>query len=930
MNNSETNFIAPDKSFQQRLENLPDEILKQKRFFEVGADKVPRLKGWSNPDNQKFYTEIEGYKGFDTTGHDRAVDYLFLDFDHIFNDKGEFVNAKAEKCFNYVVNALKTYCELSVSVTGAHVIAVPTAGIFKTIASGKNGKIDLGDGAYLEIFYKTGGRYCFFTGNVYRCEPKAPVAHGQAVDDVFKKLLDEVARQNQKPPAPARSQGQSTELIYSSADARKENSSKLGIEYDLFRAQIMLDAINPTALDDSDWLAVISSCKNIGVPYPVVDAFNRRDSDRYDEKENQTRWNSITDPSFDIETLHGIAKRFGYQEKSARLEWYKLHPELMTEIIHRPAQASDDNAPPMDDNGQEKISWTQDKIKSCPVNLRLSKSYDFSQRGIYLIVPPKKAGDASKKICAARTPIVPTKIFRAPRSNNYTYEVAILIRGKWNTTEIEGTALADTRKIITLAGCGALIDEPKILCRFLNATIALNPDLQEIKAYASTGWTDDTFTTFAYPHNGDCIVRRAGFDYDRDLATRGDAQEWKQKFLEVINKGGAVACAYIGTALASILARPLNIINPQVHLLGTSGGGKTALQKFAASIFGNPRKLLRTFAATNKNRQLVAAAFCDLPSFYDELETIQGKAAEEALSTDVYNFAEGKGNQANKRDGTARETFEFGGARLTTGERPILKQHDQRGAYKRLIQFDIHGKLFDDEFAADLHIFSESNFGHFALQWIQFAQEHMQEIQKAYQHWAKSNPTTRNYEPTHLKTLSASLVAVEFFKVMLGVTAQCDDVALVRNRRFILDNQLPTIAQMDDTTRAIKDLNSYVAAHEKSFARDEKDNETGKPVEIGSWGPVCPGKIFDTGAVVFHPTELKRILEDELHYASAEKLINDWNAQGNILITNKGRTTHLIRIGNKTYRTIHFKANIISTDIDSAEEAYYDELLEGT
>ena len=346
MNNSETDFSTPEKPFQQRLENLPDEILKQRRFFEAGADKVPRLKGWSNPNKQKLYSEIDGYVGFDTTGHDRAVDYLFLDFDHIFNDKGEFVNAKAEKCFNYVVNALKTYCELSVSLRGAHVIAVPTAGIFKTIASGKNGKIDLGDGACLEIFYKTGGRYCLFTGNVYRCEPKAPVAHGQAVDDVFKVLLDKITKQNQKP---ARNKEQSTELIYSSADARKENSSKLGIEYDLFRAQIMLDAINPTALDDSDWLAVISSCKNIGVPYPVVDAFNRSDPDRYNSRENQSRWNSVSNPSFDIETLHGIAKRFGYEEKSSMREWFKLHPELTTEIIHRPAQASDDNAPPMDD-----------------------------------------------------------------------------------------------------------------------------------------------------------------------------------------------------------------------------------------------------------------------------------------------------------------------------------------------------------------------------------------------------------------------------------------------------------------------------------------------------------------------------------------------------------------------------------------------------
>ena len=360
MNNSVTDSSKPDKPFQQRLENLPDEIRNQPRYFEVGADKMPHVKDWSNPKNQKHYTEIQGYAGFDTTGHDVADDYLFLDFDHIFRD-GQFVNVLAEEWFNKIHDALKTYCELSISRAGAHMIACPTKGKIKSVASGKSGRIDFGDGACLEIFYKTRGRYCLFTGDVYQCAPKAPVTHGQAVDDVLQTLLDKITKQNQKPlRPPARSEGQSTELIYSSADARKKNSSKLGIEYDLFRAEIMLDAINPADLSDSDWLAVMSACKNIGVPYAVVDAFNLKDPDRYNEQENLKRWDSVSDPSFDIATLHGIAKRFGYDEKAAMRDYYKLHPELTTEISHRPAQASDDEDRPM---GESKKIFSDDEIK---------------------------------------------------------------------------------------------------------------------------------------------------------------------------------------------------------------------------------------------------------------------------------------------------------------------------------------------------------------------------------------------------------------------------------------------------------------------------------------------------------------------------------------------------------------------------------------
>ena len=148
----------------------------------------------------------------------------------------------------------------------------------------------------------------------------APLCHIVEVNDVrfspedIDKQLDALkpVQSPIKPPTPAR---------------KPDRFEELGNDYDLFRAQLMLEAINPIDLSDTDWLAVISSCKNIGVPYPSVDAFNLRDLDRYNELDNQSRWDSLSNPSFDIETLHGIAKQFGYQEGDARRQWYQLHPD---------------------------------------------------------------------------------------------------------------------------------------------------------------------------------------------------------------------------------------------------------------------------------------------------------------------------------------------------------------------------------------------------------------------------------------------------------------------------------------------------------------------------------------------------------------------------------------------------------------------------
>ena len=741
----------------------------------------------------------------------------------------------------------------------------------------------------------------------YKCgRENAPLCRLVEVSDVRFTPFDLDEKLSEISPAKKLKQGKGdTVLVYQSTDSR---------DFDTWRAGKMLEVIPVAALSRDEWIHVGMALKNNGNDCSEWGNWSRND-ERFKDGECEKLWQGFHGSGLTIATICDIAEHYGYNAKSVYDEWCNLHPEYKSKVIHRPVSANND--------GEEKFVWTQDMIKSCPVNLRLPSNYLFNHKGITLVVPPKKEGDNPKYVCAARTPIIPTKIFREPKQNTFTYEIATLIRGVWRTTEIAGRALADPRSIITLADSGALIDEPKLICRFINAVISLNPNLNEIKAYDQPGWHDNQFI---YPTGGkDYVVRRAGFNYAEEFAIRGDPDVLKTAFLEACQKGGAVARVYFGTALLSALVQPLNILNAQIQLNSKSGGGKTALAKLTAALFGNPRELIRTFGATEKNRQAVAAAYNDLPNFFDEMETMSGKRAEEQLSQMIYSYAEGKGNQAQKRDGTARQAFRFYGARLMTAERPILKENDLRGAYKRLVQIRCP-KLFEDQFAADLHFIAENNFGHFGKSWTEFIPARLKEIREILGGFGKifaENP--QNIEPTQLKTVTSAFVALQYFLICIGAQAVFDDVAAARDIKEII-KLLPTNAEIDDTTRALASLSSYVASHEKSFMRDSEDDNTGKIIEIGSWGTVCAGKIFDTGEVIFFPTELKRILEDELHFASAEKLVAEWKEQGNILITDKGRTTHTIRLGGKTPRVFHFRANIITIGTDSAEAQYYAEL----
>ena len=195
-NDNRTDYIKA-VSFSQHLENLPEELFSSKRFFPVGADKIPHLKDWSNPDNQSLCTDIQGVAGFDTCGHGVGDDYLFLDFDHVLDDAGAFINPLAEKWYNMIhaSQGLLTgcYCECSISGHGLHIFAKPTRDKFPAINGGDKGSIyftsDKKNGAKIEIFYKSSGRYCLVTGNIFNCESRATIPMGMRLTTFSKVLL---------------------------------------------------------------------------------------------------------------------------------------------------------------------------------------------------------------------------------------------------------------------------------------------------------------------------------------------------------------------------------------------------------------------------------------------------------------------------------------------------------------------------------------------------------------------------------------------------------------------------------------------------------------------------------------------------------------------------------------------------------------------
>ncbi len=617
-----------------------------------------------------------------------------------------------------------------------------------------------------------------------------------------------------------------------------------------------------------------------------------------------------TDPiqSVDIKDLRGDVRK-------TASEYEKAHKTYRRKCIQEAAAAQ--KQAELEAYLAENHS-TRKVVPDCPVDLILPPEVLFDAGKV-----GTKNFDTDRIFQGACNPIVPTKRYRDPVTGSICYEVAIKSKGAWRTFDFDAKTLNDPRRVIELAEYGACIRNAKYLAEYFALIIAANDEtFAEVKSCKQTGWLadDDDFTEFAYPKS-DCVVRRPGYDFDKVFNPKGDADEWKQKFGEVMTHGGARARVAMGTTAAAFLVRPLNLPNLQLHIWGTRSIGKTPLEKFCVSAFGdaNLGGLAYSFGATTpKSRLELATAYRDLPLIGEELESMSKKDAER-YPQDIYNYSLGISGQVLHNVGTMRDPKFFSGACLTSGEHDITQLSSNAGEIKRVLSIRCK-ELLPEEFAADLHAFCNRHHGHFLSTWTQYISKHRDEINRAFHNvLKKGQETASDRDATQLKTLVAAVVAYQHFKVAIGLQAKTDPVELSNDLDEIIAT-LPTSAEIDDSKRALDFLQSFIAANKKSFDVEVEDKngntETFRHFSIESYG-----KIFVNGEVAFFPHELIEILEKK--FKSANKIIAEF-ADAGLLITNEGERTHKTFIDRDWVRTYHFKTGTF--DISVAPENYYEYL----
>lgn len=303
----------------QNRSGLPDALIDERRFFALtGPGKTDTPKGWNDSENWVYLEDIPDGKPFGFDAKDSNI--LFIDGDHVRDPQTGKMVPWVHEVYKRITQYGETYSELSMSQTGFHMLCDP--GVFadeygKETNSYDRIIVDMNPEEYnnlpkpeqdkipkIELFYRTGGRYIYLTGQHKKLHQ---LATDETAASIFNELLQVREEFHQK-------HGWKKDAVSASGKA---------FEIDDQTRQRVLEALPYISANDREtWIRVGIALRNCGFPFDVWDKWSQFTDqrsgelcDKYNPEETPKKWKSFegTESRWNAGTIIKLAKKNGYE-----------------------------------------------------------------------------------------------------------------------------------------------------------------------------------------------------------------------------------------------------------------------------------------------------------------------------------------------------------------------------------------------------------------------------------------------------------------------------------------------------------------------------------------------------------------------------------------------------------------------------------------
>jgi hypothetical protein len=407
-----------------------------------------------------------------------------------------------------------------------------------------------------------------------------------------------------------------------------------------------------------------------------------------------------------------------------------------------------------------------DAIEGCPLDIPVPDGWQVNESGVYELVT--RHGDFGTTTSIEKcfpVPVVLSSVLQPldTTEESVSYELAWL-NGSWHHNAFPANVLFDRARLTSAAGVGIPVDSEnsKGLLRWM-AALRDTREIPSKKIVTRCGWHGKRDKLFVLGR--DIVARNTGEEdaevgavedgasgdtgtntvdwtpavrsNERELVgalhTKGDKEAQLEIVTDIITRY-PLAGFLIGTSAAAPLLRLL-YANGRLEIHGfivevasdQAGIGKSTGNELAASIWGNPGGLAKTFDRTSVAWEVLLHTLCDCPVFLEETQM----ATKENMATKlVYALALGMGRERGNRSGGMRKTRQFWNTVLLASERSLKTFAAREGIEARVISLPpVFGRRTPErgKELRELRTQYFSHYGHMGQLYVRFLLEEVQQ-----------------------------------------------------------------------------------------------------------------------------------------------------------------------------------------------------------
>lgn len=328
--------------------------------------------------------------------------------------------------------------------------------------------------------------------------------------------------------------------------------------------------------------------------------------------------------------------------------------------------------------------------------------------------------DSNIVTSVCKSPVVITKRLENFDDGSEKVELSFFRDGRWKKLIASRSSVFNRNSIIKYADSGLPISSSSAaeLVAYLSDYENANIDkIPLVRSIARVGWTDKK-SFFPYAKEKEIIFESESSEVNGIIdATipHGSMDIWKK--YAVVARKNPFARFILSASFASPLLKLLDSRVFFIHIWHDSQSGKTAVMKFAVSVWGDASKLMGSFNATSVGLERMAGILKHLPFAIDELQVLNDRRL--SLEKIIYSLGNGYGRVRGNKNGGMQSIPTWQNIMITSGEQPISNESSNDGAITRVLE--LYGRPVDDVgFAHDLHIVSKEHYGLAGEQFIKY------------------------------------------------------------------------------------------------------------------------------------------------------------------------------------------------------------------